>query len=176
MLSCGVPPVPALEMKRLRFHSFDSPFSALTGAQRNQMSDAKTALSKYVIVLAALIAVVAGGYFGLKLLRKPPTQPNVDVGKVVAEEFITNVRTGKAGQAWDSATAEFKSIEGRESFIRKVRVTPILKENLQFNSSQQVMIQDEPRTEYLFQSPSAKLVHVLIGFEHGNWKVDRLSM
>jgi len=140
------------------------------------MSDTTTALwPKYLAIAAAPIALIVAGYFGLKLFHKPPTQPSLDVGRTVAEEFLASVR-GNPGKAWDAATAEFKSIEGRESFIRKVRATPILKEPLQFNSSQQVMLQNEPRTEYLFQSPQAKLVRVLIGYEHGSWKVDRLAM
>lgn len=130
---------------------------------------------KYLAFVAAPLALIAAGYFGLSMFHKPPTQPSVDVGRTVAEEFLASVR-GNPGKAWDTSTAEFKSIEGRESFVRKVRATPILKESLQFNSSQQVMLQDEPRTEYLFQSPQAKLVRVLIGYEQGSWKVDRLTM
>jgi hypothetical protein len=33
-----------------------------------------------------------------------------------------------------------------------------------------IMIQDEPRTEYLFQSPKAKVVRILVGREQGNWE------
>lgn len=140
------------------------------------MRDTNTASwPKYLAIVAAPLALIAAGYIGLKMFHKPPTQPSVDVGRTVAEDFLANVRAN-AGKAWDASTAEFKSIEGRESFIRKVRATPILKEKLQFNSSQQVMLQDEPRTEYLFQSPQAKLVRVLIGYEQGSWKVDRLAM
>ena len=98
------------------------------------------------------------------------------MGRAVAEAFLASVHSGKPGEAWDAATTEFKSIEGRESFIRKAKSTPILKDALQFNSSQQVMIQDEPRTEYLFQSPNAKMVRILGGYERGDWKVDRLTL
>jgi hypothetical protein len=141
------------------------------------MADKKPAVSgKQLIVVVALLAVLAGGYFGYRRLMKPPTQPTVDEGRAVAEKFLTTVRSGKAGEAWDATTAEFKSIEGRESFVRKAKSTPILKDPLQFNSSQQVMIQDETRTEYLFQSPKSKMVRVLIGNERGDWKVDRLTL
>jgi len=141
------------------------------------MSDTTTASwTKYLAIAAAPLALIVAGYFGLKMFHKPPTQPSIDVGRTVAEEFLASVRTGNPGKAWDASTAEFKSIEGRESFVRKVRATPILREPLQFNSSQQVMLQDEPRTEYLFQSSQAKLVRVLIGYEQGSWKVDRLTM
>ena len=128
-----------------------------------------------LVALVLVLALVAGGYLAMRYFRKAPTQPSPDVGRTVAEEFLTKVRADP-GKAWDTSTAEFKSIEGRESFIRKSKSTPILKEPLQFNSSQQVMIQDQPRTEYLFQSPKAKMVRVLIGYEQGNWKVDRLTL
>lgn len=141
------------------------------------MRDATRAVSGKQLVLAiGLLLLIAGAVYGVRWLRKAPTQPEVEQGRAVAEQFLTSVRTGKAGNAWDSATAEFKSIEGRESFLRKVKATPILIGPLQFNSSQQVAIQAEPRTEYLFQSPDAKIVRVLIGHEQGNWKVDRLSL
>ncbi len=130
---------------------------------------------RYTAIVMALLAVVVLGYFGYRQLVKPPTQPSTDVGRKVAESFLASVRSGKAGDAWDTASAEFKSIEGRESFIRKARSNAILTGPLQFNSTQQVLAQDEPRTEYLFQSPDAKIVRVLIGHERGDWKVDRLN-
>jgi hypothetical protein len=141
------------------------------------MSDATSAKSiGRLIGLVLLLAIVAGGYLAMRYFRKPPTQPSPDVGRAVAEEFLTTVRGGNAGKAWDASTAEFKSIEGRESFIRKSKATPLLKEPLQFNSSQEVMVQDQPRTEYLFQSSKAKMVRVLVGYEQGSWKVDRLAL
>jgi hypothetical protein len=141
------------------------------------MSDTTSAKSVgRLIGLILVLALVAGGYFALHYFRKPQTQPSPEVGRTVAEDFLTKVRAGDPGKAWDSSTAEFKSIEGRESFIRKSKSAPILKEQLQFVSSQQVMVQDEPRSEYLFQSPKAKVVRVLVGHEQGNWKVDRLIL
>ncbi len=132
--------------------------------------------AKHLTVALVVVLALSGGYLGFRLLTKPPTQPSLDEGRKVAEVFLAAVRDGAAGQAWDSASSEFKSIEGRESFIRKAKSTPMLKEPLQFNSSQQVTIQEQPRTEYLFQAPSAKMVRILIGYEGGDWKVDRLTL
>jgi hypothetical protein len=133
-----------------------------------------TGRSLFVVVLLLLVAL--GGYFGYRYMTRSPTRPDVDEGRAVAEAFLDTVRTGKPGEAWDDATTEFKSIEGRESFIRKVNSTPLLKGPLQFNSSHEARVQDEPRMEYLFQSPSAKTVRILIGYERGSWKVDRLTL
>jgi hypothetical protein len=140
------------------------------------MGDAAPSVARKQLILAVvLLSLIVGTVLGVRWFKKPPTQPNVEEGRAVAEQFLTRVRTGKAGDAWDAATAEFKSIEGRESFVRKVKSAPILTGPLQFNSSQQAAVKDEPRTEFLFQSPDAKIVRVLIGFDRGNWKVDRLS-
>jgi hypothetical protein len=125
--------------------------------------------------LALLVLVVIGVGLFLKYWMQPPTQPELEEGRGVAEKFLELVREGRPGEAWDAATAEFKSIEGRESFIRSSAKAAILKEQLHFNSAQQVTVQDQPRTEYLFQSPEAKMVRVLVGYEGGVWKVDRLT-
>ncbi len=126
--------------------------------------------------IIAFLVICAVSFYIVRQSIKSPTTPDVEVGQAVADKFLTTIRNEKAGEAWDTATAEFKSIEGRESFIRKVKSTPILTGPLQFNSSQSVVIQNEPRTEYLFQSANAKLVRVLIGNERGEWKVDRLTL
>lgn len=135
-----------------------------------------SAWGKSLLSLVALLAVVAGAFFAIRYFNAPPTQPSADEGRAVAEGFLAKVRGGKPGDAWESATAEFKSIEGRESFIRKVKAAPILQNELHFNSSQMVVVKEEPRSEYLFQSPDAKMLRVLIGFEGGTWKVDRLTL
>jgi hypothetical protein len=138
------------------------------------MSDTKP---KAWLIGAIAIALISGtGFYVARQFMKPPASPSVEVGRAVAEKFLESVRTGKAGEAWDGATAEFKSIEGKESFIQKAKSTPILTGPLQFNSSQSAMVQNEPRAEYLFQSPKAKMVRVLIGNERGDWKVDRLTL
>lgn len=129
----------------------------------------------WLVGIAAVVLICAAGFYVIRPSFKPPTTPSVEVGQAVADKFLTSIRSGKAGDAWDMATAEFKSIEGRESFIRKAKSTPLLTSSLQFNSSQSVTVHDEPRSEYLFQSPSAKLVRVLVGYERGEWKVDRLA-
>jgi hypothetical protein len=128
-------------------------------------------------LLAALaIAAIAGVVILVRAWMQPPTQPDLDVGRQVVEEFLALVHDGRAGEAWDATTAEFKSLEGRESFMRTAAKAPILKQPLQFNSAQQATVQNQPRTEYLFQSPDAKMVRVLIGYEGGAWKVDRLTL
>jgi hypothetical protein len=128
--------------------------------------------------LLAVLAVVllAGVLVGLQRWMKPPTKPEADVGRGVVEEFLGKVRAGQAGEAWDETTAEFKSIEGRESFIRSAAKAPVLKEELQFISMQEVHVKDEARAEYIFQSPESKMVRVLVGYEGGAWKVDRLTL
>ena len=128
------------------------------------------------LLATIVVLLLVGAIVGLQRWMKPPTKPEVDVGRVAVEMFLNNMRAGKAGEAWDESTAEFKSIEGRESFVRSAAKAPVLKEQLQFISVQEVSVKDEPRSEYIFQSPDSKLVRVLVGYEGGSWKVDRLTL
>lgn len=128
------------------------------------------------IFAAALLLTFAVGYFAVKWFMQTPTKPSVDEGRASADSFLTLVREGKAGEAWDAATTEFKSIEGRESFMRKAKSTAILSEPLKFGSVQNAMVHNSPRSEFLYTSPeNGGTVRVLIGYEQGTWKVDRLT-
>jgi hypothetical protein len=133
------------------------------------------AAAKPMLALLALLIMAAAGVF-LKFWMQPQTKPDVDVGRRVAEEFLAKLHDGQVGPAWDETTAEFKSIEGRESFIRSAAKAPVLKQELHFVSMQEVQVQKQPRAEYVFQAPDGKMVRVLIGYEAGGWKVDRLTM
>lgn len=117
------------------------------------------------VVLAIAVAVV--------WLRRP-AQPDVDAGRAVADQFLTLLRTGKASQAWQSTTAEFKSAEGRETFLKRVKQHPELTKPLAFVSVQTVTVQDSPRAEYLYRAEGAPNVRLLAGNELGTWRIDRL--
>ena len=86
------------------------------------------------------------------------------------------VRNGHAAEAWESTTAEFKSALGREAFQRSVASSVLLKQPLEFASTQTVSVQDQSRAEYLFHNPTLKgpTARIVIGREAGTWKVDRL--
>lgn len=142
------------------------------------MSD-KTAESRggrtQLIVLLVVCAVLAIAAFWM--WRSRPTQPDVDAGRAVADQFLALVREGQAGQAWASTTAEFKSAEGRESFLRYVKDHPALTKPLNFVSVHTATVQDLPRAEYVYRSEDAKTtVRLLTGDEQGAHRVDRLSL
>ncbi len=127
----------------------------------------------FAVAAVALVALAAIIY----LRTRPAPVPTVDEGRAVVEAFLASVRTGNAGQAWDTTTVEFKSLEGRESFVRSARKNPLLKEVLEFYSAQEVAVQDQPRREYIYQSPkTGTQARVLLGAEGGAWKVDRLTL
>ena len=129
-----------------------------------------------MIVLAAILLV--GAATGLWLWTRVPSRPTVDAGKAVGDAFLAAVREGKADEAWQSTTAEFKSAEGKENFRRRVKATPSFKLPLVFVSTQTVAVGDQPREEYLYQAPregKMATVRVLIGQENGEWKVDRVT-
>jgi len=123
------------------------------------------------------LLIILGIGYGIRMWMQPPTQPDLEDGRAASEEFFTQIREGNPGEAWDASTAEFKSIAGRESFVRLVQKSPLLKEPLQFTSTQKVTVQEQPRTEFLYQSSrSGATVRVLVGYEGGTWKVDRLTL
>lgn len=132
------------------------------------------AISRPLLVVLAVVLLV-GVVAAVQMLMKPPTKPEADVGQKVAEEFLAKLRAGDAGAAWDAATAEFKSIEGRESFMSTAAKAPLLKQQLHFASLQEIKVGDQPRSEFIFQSPESKMVRVLVGYDGGSWKVDRLT-
>lgn len=140
------------------------------------MSTASGIRGGQIAIVCTALFLAVGGYFAVRHAMQPPTQPDVEQGRVVAETFLHSVSDGKAGDAWDSSTAELKSIEGRESFMKNTSSAPILHEPLEFASTQDVKVQDSPRTEFLYTSTkSGKTVRVLVGYEQGQWKVDRLT-
>lgn len=138
-------------------------------------SKALGAVARPLLVVLGVVGLVAA-VACVQYLLKAPTKPEADVGQQIAEGFLAEIRNGNVGAAWDGATAEFKSIEGRESFMRTAAQAPILKEQLHFASMQEVRVGEQPRAEYIFQSAQSKMVRVLIGHENGEWKVDRLTL
>lgn len=126
-----------------------------------------------LIGLSVILLAAFGG--ALALWMQPATQPSEDVGQKVAEVFLTHLRAGHAEQAWDSTTAEFKSAQGRESFIAAVKKQDTLRGELHFVSVQTVTVQEQPRSEYLFRgadNTGKSNVRIVIGREQGEWKVD----
>jgi hypothetical protein len=116
-------------------------------------------------VLAVAVAVV---------WLRAPAQPDVAAGREVADRFLALLRAGKASEAWQSTTAEFKSAEGRETFLKRVKQHPELSKPLAFVSVQTVTVQDSPRAEYLYRAEGAGTVRLLAGNELGTWRIDRL--
>ena len=128
-----------------------------------------------LIVLLTVFVLLAIAVFWM--WRKAPTQPDLDEGRSVAETFLTLVRSGKSQQAWESTTAEFKSAEGRESFLRYVKDHPVLTKPLTFVSVQTVSVQGSPRAEYLYRAHEVgKIVRLLAGNEAGTWRIDRIAI
>jgi hypothetical protein len=130
-----------------------------------------------------LLAVLVGVFVLLAVVvfwvwRRPaPTQPDVDQGRAVAQKFLDLIRNGQPQQAWESTTAEFKSAEGRESFLRYVKKHAVLTKPLAFASVQTVNVQDSPRAEYVYRPADGKgAVRLLVANELGTWHVDRIAI
>jgi hypothetical protein len=124
-----------------------------------------------VIAMVAILAIIAAVW----LILPRSTQPDATAGQKVAEAFLAAIREGDPGKAWDATTAEFKSAQGRESFVRSCQPRKFLREPLEYVSVQTVNVQEKPHSEFVFRSPSQKGagVRIVIGQEAGTWKVDR---
>jgi hypothetical protein len=130
-----------------------------------------------IVVFAALAAVGIVAALVVWMFLAPGTQPSVDVGLRVAEEFLQQVREGHADQAWQSTTAEFKSALGREKFLKYVKERPYLKQPLSFVSTQTVRVQDQPRSELVYRTADSKAtVRLLVGPESSQWRIDRMAV
>lgn len=123
----------------------------------------------WVLLAVFLVLTIAVAVVWLRA----PAQPDVAAGRAVADQFLELLRTGKASEAWQSTTAEFKSAEGRETFLKRVKQHPELTQPLAFVSVQTVTVQDSPRAEYLYRAEKGT-VRLLAGNELGTWRIDRL--
>ncbi len=97
-------------------------------------------------------------------------------GRPVADKFVELLRSGKSAEAWESTTAEFKSAEGRESFIRSLKGKTFLTESLTFDSVQTADMNGKKRNEFRFHSKDGHKVTVIVGPENDEWKVDWLKV
>lgn len=125
-------------------------------------------------LLIALASILMVGLCGaIWLMSRPKTQPGAEEGRQIAEAFLKNIGEGRPDQAWASSTAEFKSAQGLESFVKEAKAEKYLTQPMQFVSMQVVTVQEQPRNEYLFRSPEGSEVRLVLGKENGAWKVDR---
>jgi hypothetical protein len=98
--------------------------------------------------------------------------PAPDASRQIGETFLKLIQDGKAQDAWQSTTAEFKSARGKEAFVRDVRGDKGLKSAMSFVSQQTVKVQDQDRIELLFRAADNSDVRLVLGPEQGVWKVD----
>ena len=129
-------------------------------------------LHRQIIPLAVLSLAVA-------LIGCGRSQPPADaaVGRRVADAFLEQVRAGQLDAAWKSTTAEFKSDEGRESFIRDVKSKPFLRQPLAFVNYEVTNLNGLTRAQCIYestagkQSPAARL-RIIVAQDAGEWRVD----
>ena len=129
-----------------------------------------------IVLVGVLCALAVVAAVVLWWRWAPATQPSVDVGQQVVDDFLKQLRDGQAAEAWQATTAEFKSALGREKFLTYVKERPYFKRPLAFVSMQTVRVQNQPRSEFVYRTADSKAtVRVLVGSEAGAWHVDRLA-
>ena len=134
-------------------------------------------------VIAGVVLVGAVGWIAYQWFGKSSVTP-ADNGVSIAQPFLAEIRNGQLDTAWESTSAEFKSLMGKEEFKKFVKEQPILKDSLELGTVQQVTINKSQCLQCAFHKQAAtggnklenKLkVRVLIAQERsGPWKVERL--
>jgi len=105
-----------------------------------------------------------------------PAEPAV--GQRVADAFLAQVRAGQLDAAWQSTTAEFKSDEGRESFIRDVKARPLVRGPLNFVSYDVTDLNGLKRGQCIYESAAVDKkapggrVRVVVAQDAGEWRVE----
>jgi hypothetical protein len=127
-----------------------------------------------------LVLLTVGAWFWLRPTTPLPTP---EVGRETAELFLTQIKTGQAAEAWQSTTADFKSDEGKESFLRNVHQHTALWPTLEFKEYQQSELNDLPRGQCLYQPQAGvtlptgiKQVRIAVAKEGDAWKVEGLFL
>jgi hypothetical protein len=141
-------------------------------AQSNATESSGNAL-RYVLLAVFVVLAIAVSL----VWRGRPAAPDLDAGRAAADQFLELIRVGKAAQAWESTTSEFKSFEGRESFVKNIKKHQELLKPATFVSVQEVMLQDSPRAEYVYRASDGRgTVRLLAGNERNSWRIDRMTL
>ncbi|MBI2827604.1 MAG: hypothetical protein HYX69_23255 [Planctomycetia bacterium] len=131
-----------------------------------------TVLIEHLCAVLLVSAAMAAGLVGCAPSAGPP---DVDAARPAADEFLRAIQSGQSSQAWESTTAEFKSAQGREKFLRYVKEHKFLGKPLDFVSAETVTIQKRPQAEYVFRSGDGRAtVRLLARNENGAWRIDRM--
>lgn len=102
---------------------------------------------------------------------------DADQQRSAADDFLELIRGGKAGEAWDCTSTEFKSAQGRESLMRTVKMHPWLKAPLNFESRDTLAIGRRTQYEFVYCSQDARhRIRLLIAPGDGHWCIDRLKI
>lgn len=129
-----------------------------------------TKLALTAASVGAVILVIAWVLFGSSGSTKLPDKP-----EAIAEEFLSQIRSGKPDDAWTSTTAEFKSFMGRDRLRDFVKANKILRQPLKFDSRQSKKQETLILEELIFVPESGKpKVIVLLAEEKSAWRVERL--
>ncbi|HEY4309417.1 MAG TPA: hypothetical protein VGN12_08195 [Pirellulales bacterium] len=124
-----------------------------------------------VYLLVAAVALSAG-------CTKKATMPTEEDGRTLADTFMEMVRTGKAAQAWEGTSTEFKSAEGKESFVRSVKKRPWLTKKATFETTTILPAGTTgERAEYVYRSADSKHhVRLLVASANTGWCIDRIQI
>jgi hypothetical protein len=127
-----------------------------------------------------LVLLAVAAWYGTRPRTPLPTP---GIGKETAELFLQQIRAGQAAEAWQSTTADFKSDEGKESFLRNVQQHGALWSALEFQSYESTTLNDLPRGQCVYKAQAGKAlpdalqqVRIAVAKEGNAWKVEGMFL
>lgn len=133
--------------------------------------------SRAAILACATIAFGAAAYLGYSLTLGKPPKIDDAAARTIAEAFLADVRSGQADAAWKGTTAEFQSLQGRETFRSFVKTKPEFKTVPEFVDCSMKEVNGLNLADLRYRSPgTSKTIRLTLALERGQWKVERLAV
>ena len=105
-----------------------------------------------------------------------PDPATDDGARAAAVAFLDAIRAGRIEPAWQATSGEFKSLMGLQNLEDYVRSHPPLSAPAEFAEARPVDREGLNMAEYVFRSPEAASIIVLVAENDGGWTVERLSV
>ncbi|MGL6074290.1 MAG: hypothetical protein ACRC8S_09025 [Fimbriiglobus sp.] len=121
-------------------------------------------------LVAILLTILATGVW---YATSRPATIDDQAARQIAEGFLAKLRQGQAEIAWKEATAEFQSLQGKDSFKAYVKGQASLKAAAEFQDAQMSSKNGLNLCVCTFHAGKSTL-RVTLAPEQKQWKVERL--
>lgn len=127
-------------------------------------------------IIVGIVACTSLAWIGWKLTLGKPETIDDAAARIIAEKFLTDIRGGQPDVAWKSASAEFQSLQGRETFRAFVKSKPEFKTAPEFLDCTMKDVNRLSLADLRYRATTNKTIALKLAWERGVWKVERLSI